>query len=87
MESVKEIALENGSDPQNYSIDASLILKELETILHEDYSQTLMISAVLGQLVEASGKDRLPPPAFFAYLEILSGNTINDFRCSQEDKI
>ena len=72
MESVKEIALENGSDPQNYSIDASLILKELETILHEDYSQTLMISAVLGQLVEASGKDRLPPPAFFAYLEILS---------------
>ncbi len=31
-----------------------------------------MISAVLGQLVEASGTDRLPPPAFFAYLEILS---------------
>jgi hypothetical protein len=31
-----------------------------------------MISAVLGQMVESRSKDRFPPPAFFAFTEILS---------------
>ena len=72
IESVQEIAKEEGLDPKKYKINPSKILEEMKSILREDYSQTLMISAVLGQLVEASGNDRLPPPAFFAFLEILS---------------
>ena len=72
IESVQLIAVSKGLDKKKYKIDPSKILNELKLILREDYSQTLMISAVLGQLVEASGKDRLPPPAFFAFLEILS---------------
>ena len=72
IESVQEIAKENGLDTKKYKINPSKILEEIKSILREDYSQTLMISAVLGQLVEASATDRLPPPAFFAFLEILS---------------
>ena len=72
IESVQEIAKENGLDQKKYKINPSKILEELKSVLREDYSQTLMISAVLGQLVETTGKDRLPPPAFFAFLEILS---------------
>jgi len=48
------------------------IVAETEKILREDYTQTLMISAVLGQMVEARGKKRFPPPAFFAFIEMLS---------------
>jgi len=72
IESVKEIAAENKLKPANYRIDPVKIVTETEKILREDYTQTLMISAVLGQMVEARGKERFPPPAFFAFTEILS---------------
>lgn len=72
IESVKEIAEENKLKPDNYRIDPVKIVTETEKILREDYTQTLMISAVLGQMVEARGKERFPPPAFFAFTEILS---------------
>jgi len=72
IESVKEIAAENKLKHDNYRIDPVKIVTETEKILREDYTQTLMISAVLGQMVEARGKERFPPPAFFAFTEILS---------------
>jgi len=72
IESVHEIAKENDLNPSKYKIDPVKIVKETEKILGEDYTQTLMISAVLGQMVESRGKDRFPPPAFFAFTEILS---------------
>ncbi len=72
IESVHEIAKENDLKPSKYKIDPEKIVKETEKILGEDYTQTLMISAVLGQMVESRSKDRFPPPAFFAFTEILS---------------
>ncbi|MFW9956463.1 MAG: hypothetical protein ACFFCT_00210 [Candidatus Odinarchaeota archaeon] len=72
LQSVREIAEENKINPEKYSIDPVRIVAETEKILREDYTQTLMISAVLGQMVEARGKKRFPPPAFFAFIEMLS---------------
>jgi DNA-directed RNA polymerase subunit RPC12/RpoP len=72
LDSVKNIAGEHGLNEKNYRIDASKIVREAEKILQEDYTQTLMISAVLGQMVEARGRDKLPAPAFFAFIEMLS---------------
>ena len=72
LESVREIAKENKLNPQKYRIDPMKIVNETEKILREDYTQTLMISAVLGQMVESKGKERFPPPAFFAFIEMLS---------------
>jgi hypothetical protein len=71
LEAVSNIAEEKGVN-KKYRIDAEKIIKETESILREDYTQTLMISAVLGQMVEAKGKDRFPAPAFFAFIEMLS---------------
>lgn len=72
IESVQEIAVEYKLKPNNYKINPVKIVAETEKILREDYTQTLMISAVLGQMVEARGKERFPPPAFFAFTEMLS---------------
>lgn len=72
IESVRSIADEHGLKTHKYNIDAEKIIEEAEKILREDYTQTLMISAVLGQMVEAKGKDRFPAPAFFAFIEMLS---------------
>lgn len=72
LESVRSIADENDLKSSRYYIDAEKIIKETEKILREDYTQTLMISAVLGQMVESKGKDRFPAPAFFAFIEMLS---------------
>ena len=72
LDSVNNIAGEFGLQDKNYGIDAVKIVREAEKILREDYTQTLMISAVLGQMVEARGKDRFPAPAFFAFIEMLS---------------
>ena len=71
LEAVTNIAEENGVH-KKYRIDVEKIVQETEKILREDYTQTLMISAVLGQMVEAKGKDRFPAPAFFAFIEMLS---------------
>ncbi len=72
IESVHEIAVEHNLKPDKYRIDPVKIVSETEKILREDYTQTLMISAVLGQMVEAKGPDRFPSPAFFAFTEMLS---------------
>jgi DNA-binding Lrp family transcriptional regulator len=72
LESVRDIAGEHGLKGTKYRIDADKIVREAEKILREDYTQTLMISAVLGQMVEARGRERLPAPAFFAFIEMLS---------------
>ncbi len=72
LESVRKIAEENGLDGTKYQINANKIVQETEKILREDYTQTLMISAVLGQMLEARGKEKLPAPAFFAFIEMLS---------------
>ncbi len=66
------IANENGLDPKKYKIKPLKIYNEVKSLLLADYSQTLMISAVMAQLVEAKGKDRLPVPAFLIFMEILS---------------
>jgi len=72
VESVQEIAREHGLKIAKYRIDPDKIVREAEKILREDYTQTLMISAVLGQMVEARGRDKFPAPAFFAFIEMLS---------------
>jgi hypothetical protein len=72
LEAVQSLAEKHGLDSKKYQIDSLKTMREIEKILKEDYTQTLMISAVLGQMVEAKGKDRFPAPAFFAFLEVLS---------------
>ncbi len=72
IDAVTALAEEKGLDPRKYRINSVKIMEELIRILQEDYTQTLMISAVLGQMVEAEGRDRFPIPAFFAFLELLS---------------
>ncbi len=72
LDSVRNIAKENGLKETRYRIDATKIVRETEKILREDYTQTLMISAVLGQMIEARGSERFPAPAFFAFIEMLS---------------
>ncbi len=71
-QAIENIAEENALDPSKYSLDSRAIVKAIDKILREDYTQTLMISAVLAQMVESSEKDRFPVPAFFAFLEILA---------------
>ncbi len=73
LSAVREIAESRGLPPEKYSIRVDKILVEAERILQEDYTQTLMISAVLGQMVEARAPDNFPAPAFFAFIELLSG--------------
>jgi hypothetical protein len=72
LEAVRSIVDENNLKSSRYYIDAKKIIKETDKILREDYTQTLMISAVLGQMVESKEKDRFPAPAFFAFIEMLS---------------
>ncbi|MBN2228879.1 MAG: hypothetical protein JW779_04725 [Candidatus Thorarchaeota archaeon] len=72
LESVQIIAKEQKLNSKKYKINPVKIVEEAEKILREDYTQTLMISAVLGQMVESKGNDRFPPPAFFAFIEMLS---------------
>lgn len=72
LEAVQDLALRQGLRPSCYKINVDGIIAEAERILQEDYTQTLMISAVLGQMVEASGPDSFPAPAFFAFLETLA---------------
>ncbi len=72
MESVRRVSSEHGLDPSLYSLEPELVAQEIRRILETDYSQTLMISAVLAQLFESGGENRLPAPAFFAFLELLS---------------
>ncbi len=70
--SVSRIVESKGLDPSRYTISPTAVLDEANKILRADYAQTLMISAVLAQMVEAEGDDRLPVPAFFAFLELLN---------------
>ncbi|NWF97222.1 MAG: hypothetical protein HXY34_13880 [Candidatus Thorarchaeota archaeon] len=72
VEAVHAIAREAHLDVDEYSLDAVGIADEVRLILSADYSQTLMISAVLAQMVSGTGPDRLPIPAFIAFLELLS---------------
>ena len=72
LESVEKIAKDQGLAKRTYRIDTEGIVREAEMILCEDYTQTLMISAVLGQMVEARGREKFPAPAFFAFIEMLS---------------
>ena len=71
-QAIENTAKENALDPSKYSLDSQAIVKAIDKILREDYTQTLMISAVLAQMVESTEKDRFPIPAFFAFLEILA---------------
>jgi predicted Zn-ribbon and HTH transcriptional regulator len=84
IDSVQELAKEKGLPSGDYVLNSQKIVKEIVKILKEDYSQTLMISAVLGQLVESKGEDRFPPPAFFVFLEILSEVTDTPRKLGEE---
>lgn len=72
LKSLHRVATENGLDPNKFTLNSEDIIKEIERIMTENYSQTLMISAVLARMVESKDRDRFPAPAFFAFLEIMS---------------
>lgn len=73
LQSIGTIVGELGLDPNQYRLNPEFIVDEALRIIRRDYSQTLMMSAVLARMVQSEGKDALPPPAFFAFLELLSG--------------
>jgi hypothetical protein len=72
IESVRSLAEQEGLDPKDFTLNPTKIANEICKLLQEDYSQTLMISAVLGQLVTSKEQERFPAPAFFLFLEFLS---------------
>jgi len=72
LQSVGIIVEQIGLNPEQYRLNPVSIVDEALRILRRDYSQTLMMSAVLARMVESDAKDALPPPAFFAFLELLS---------------
>jgi hypothetical protein len=84
IDSVQALAKENDLPQEDYVLNPEQIANEIGKILLEDYSQTLMISAVLGQLVESQGEEKFPPPAFFVFLEILSEVTETPRRVSEK---
>ncbi len=71
-DAIHVIVEENHLNSDDFQISPTAIVDEAKTILREDYTQTLMISAVMAQMVEAEGPERLPIPAFFAFMEILA---------------
>jgi hypothetical protein len=72
VQSVGTIVEQIGLKPEQYRLNPVPIVDEALRILRQDYTQTLMMSAVLARMVESEAKDALPPPAFFAFLELLS---------------
>ncbi len=70
--SVQTLARETGLDPRRYVLDPLRIIDRIREVLTEDHTRTLMISAVIAQMVESPRSSRLPLPAFFAFMEILS---------------
>lgn len=71
-QSIMNIAIEKGLSPKKYQLNAKKIVEAIRHILREDYSQTLMISAVLSRMVDSDSNNRIPVPAFLAFLEILA---------------
>jgi hypothetical protein len=69
---IERITKEHKLDFKKFQLKPIAIANEIKRILQEDYTQTLMISAVLAQMVETKGREHLPIPAFFAFMEILS---------------
>ncbi len=88
-QAIRAIAEEFKLDPDEYRLSATKIVAEAKRILREDYTQTLMMSAVMARMVEAKGKDRLPVPAFLSFLELLNEveQPIKDTKCETSDDI
>ena len=76
IQAISSIVRQENLNPDDYQISALDIFHEAQSILMEDYTQTLMISAVIAQMVEGSDKSRFPIPAFFAFMEVLA--TVKD---------
>jgi hypothetical protein len=72
LQSIINIAIEYGLTPKDYQIKPIKIVGAIRSILREDYSQTLMISAVLSRMVDSESTHKIPVPAFIAFLEILA---------------
>jgi hypothetical protein len=72
LKAIHMIVKESHLSPDDFQISSTALVNEAKTILMEDYTQTLMISAVMAQMVEAEGTERLPIPAFFAFMEVLA---------------
>jgi DNA-binding Lrp family transcriptional regulator len=71
-QSIMNITIEKGLTSKEYQLNPSKIVEAIRHILREDYSQTLMISAVLSRMVDSESTKKLPVPAFLAFLEILA---------------
>ncbi len=71
--SVHSVAEECGLDPDKYTLNPLRIVDRIREILNADHARTLMISAVLAQMIESPDGSTLPLPAFFAFVDILSG--------------
>ena len=72
VESVQFVLKEEGLPPNKYRLQPEAIVEEIELILNDDYSQTVMISAVLARLAASDEESSFPMPVFFAFLEFLA---------------
>ncbi len=72
MESVRFVLKEEGLPLTEFRLKPEDVGREVESILNEDYSQTVMISAVLARMTVSENESSFPMPAFFAFIEFLS---------------
>ena len=89
IQAIRLIVKQEKLNPNDFQISALEIFREAQTILKEDYTQTLMISAVIAQMVEGSDKTKFPIPAFFAFMEVLGTveDTPKDTLSEESDQI
>jgi hypothetical protein len=72
VESVELVLKEEGLPVNKYRLRPKAIAQEIDSILNQDYSQTVMISAVLARMAASDDEPNFPMPAFFAFLEFLA---------------
>ncbi len=84
---VKSIAKEHGISDKEFYISPIDVYNEILKYLNYSLSQTLLISAVLGQMADTSAPPKIPHPAFFAFLEILKNASPTKRRKSDEEHI
>ncbi len=84
---VQSIAKEHGVPVNDLYISPIDVYNEILKYLNYSMSQTLLISAVLGQMADTSAPPKIPHPAFFAFLEILKSASPSKKHSADEDNI
>jgi len=72
VEAIDFVLEQEGLPLNKYRLSPEAIAQEIDSVLNEDYSQTVMMSAVLARMAASDEESNFPMPAFFAFLEFLA---------------